>query len=144
MPCPRWSATSHGHKPAQFQPDRPEDEQPQDHDQRQIKAGEGGCIQTWEGKEQDAACGDQPDLIRIPKRADGAGDELLVLFAPAKKQVYNAGPEVVAIEDDRYTVSIVMRITNQNVSMALVLIVFGVPCRMIFPVSSKNSKPNSK
>ena len=85
---------------AELDRDAAQDERPENQEDRQVEAREAGREHRREGEEEDAAGGEQPDLVAVPERAD-RGQHLPAFPVGARNQeVEGAGAEIETVHDD--------------------------------------------
>src|SRR5262249_27832585 len=75
-------------------------EQPEHHHERQVEATERSRVEDWEGKvERPPGC-QEPDLVPIPDRPDGANHRPALRLRPGHKEGQDTGAEIEAVEYD--------------------------------------------
>src|SRR5260370_11569228 len=88
------------HMHAELYTETPQNEQPQHNHERHVKAAEGGGVEKGKSEEEGSTGGQQPDLIAVPYRPDGAQSVLALLFGTRNEGKDDADTQIETVEND--------------------------------------------
>src|SRR5262249_24470626 len=78
---------------------RPQDERRQQREHRQVEPGERGRVQQRPGRKRGAAAEDEPDLVALPDRLDGAEQHPALVVVATDEAERRADAEIEAVRD---------------------------------------------